>query len=154
MIVEEGDAGFGGALDHDALNGGAGAVAARVEDSGSAVSALPPEGDGALGRVEGNAEFDERADMGGGFLDEHLDGGGVAEAGAGAEGVFAVLGGTVAGADGGGDAALGAGAVGLGDRPFAQDADGSVLRREEGGVQPGDPGAQDEVVVRHAAPRG
>ena len=60
----------------------------------------------------------------------------------------------VVGADGRGDAALRVLRVALVDAALGEDADGAVLAREQGGVEPGDAGADDDVVeaLGHGVP--
>jgi hypothetical protein len=74
--------------------------------------------------VEGDAEADEVADAGGAFGAEDFDGGRVAEAGAGGEGIGDVVGDGVVGEHGCGDAALGPAGVGLGECGLGDEGDG------------------------------
>ena len=77
--------------------------------------------------VEGHAELDEVADAGWAFGAEDFDGGGVAEAGAGAEGVGDVLGDGVVCGHGGGDATLGPAGVGVGESSLGDEGDVCTL---------------------------
>ena len=145
--VAQRDAGFAQAPHQDGFNGVAGAVAAGMQDARARVRALAAEGDGALGGVEGDSEFGEAADPVGRFPYENLDGGAVAEAGAGGQGVGQVLLDAVVRAHGGGDAALGVLGVGFLDGALGDDDRAAVPGGEQGGVEPGDARAQDAVVV-------
>jgi hypothetical protein len=55
--------------------------------------------------------------------------------------------GRIALADGSGDTPLGIAGVALVDGALGEDEDAAVLARLEGGEQPGDPGADDDVIV-------
>src|SRR3990172_3541032 len=126
---------------------GAGGVAAGVEDAGRGVSALAGEGDLAVLGVERDAEAHEVVDAVGGLLGEDAGGVGIDEAGAGGERVVEVLAGRIARPDRRGDAALGPARVAVVHGAFGDDEHGAVLAGEEGGVQPGYAGADDDVVV-------
>src|SRR3990172_9268082 len=129
------------------LDVGAGGVAAGVEDAGRRVRPLPCEGDLAVLGVERHAEAHEVVDAVGGLGGENAGGPGIDEAGAGGYRVVVVLLGGVAWSDGRGEATLRPARVAVVNGAFGDDEHGAVLAGEEGGVQPGDAGADDDVVV-------
>jgi len=102
--------------------------------------------------VEGDAEAYEVVDAVGGLLGEDAGGLGVDEAGAGSHGVVQVALGGVVGPDGGGDAALGKAGVAvvngaLGEDEYGAAPTGKSLAGQEGSVEAGDAGADDDVIV-------
>ena len=136
------DALFEGALDVQP-----GAVAAGVEDAGLGVRALLSERDSAVwGAVEVDAEIDQASDGGWPLGGEDFDGRFVAEPVAGADRVGGVALGVIGRGDGGGDAALGAVGIGLADGALADQADGAVLTGQQGGIEAGETGADDQEV--------
>ena len=136
------DATFEGALDVQP-----GAVAAGVEDAGLGVSALLSERDSAVwGAVEVDAEIDQALDGGRPLGGEDFDGRFVAEPVAGADRVGGVALGVIGRGDGGGDAALGAVGIRLADGSLADQADGAVLTGQQGGIEAGETGADDQEV--------
>ena len=78
------------------------------------------------------------------LLHQHLDRGGVAQRGAGGEGVLAVERRRVAGTERGGDPALGVGGGAVEQRPLGQQEHVAVLRRAPRGVQSRDAAADHE----------
>ena len=77
-----------GSGDQGPLDLGPGGGASRVDDAGLGMAALPGEGQLAAGLpVEDSTEGDQLVDPAGALVDQHPDGGRVAEVGAGLEGV-------------------------------------------------------------------
>src|SRR3990170_2742813 len=151
--VEDGDFAVLGERGEGELDVGAGGVAAGVEDAGRGVGALAGEGDLAVLGVERHAEAHEVVDAVGGLGGEDAGGLAVYEAGAGGDRVVEVLLGGVARPDGRGDAALRPARVAVVNGALGDDEHGAVLAGEEGGVQPGDAGADDDVVVALHGPK-
>ena len=129
------------------LDGGAGAVAAGVEDARVAVSGFPPECDFAAEGVEGDTVVDEVPDPGRRFFAEHPGGFFVDQAVTGRDGVGEVLGGGIERADGGGDAALGPAGVAVIDAALGEDEDGPELACFESDEEAGDAAADDDQGV-------
>ena len=133
---------FEGALDVQS-----GAVAAGVEDARLGVSALLSERDSAVwGAVEVDAALDQAPDGGWSLGGEDFDGRFVAEPVAGADRVGGVALRVIGGGDGGGDPALCAVGIRLADGSLADQADGAVFTGEQGGVEAGETGADDQEV--------
>src|SRR3972149_98430 len=104
---------------------------------------------GAQGPPEGHGVGDAVGGLGG----EDAGGLAVHEPGAGGDRVVEVLLGGVVRPDGRGDAALGPARVAVVNGALGDDEHGAMLAGEEGGVQPGDPGADDDVVVAFHGPK-
>src|SRR3972149_10881450 len=145
--LQDGDIAVLGQRGEGELDVGAGGVAAGVEGAGRGVRPLAGEGDLAVLGVERHAEAHEVIDAVGGLGGEDAGGLAVYEAGAGGDRVVEVLLGGVAWPDGGGDAALGPARVAVVNGALGDDEHGAVLAGEEGGVEAGDAGADDDVVV-------
>ena len=140
-----------GALEQRALDLAPGRVAV-VQDAPRAVAALAAELEAAAagaarrGRVEADAQPHQRLDDARRPLDDGLHDVGVAEAGAGDEGVLAVaLEGVVLG-EHGGDPALCPGGRGVGRGPLGHDRDPAVLCHPQRVEEPGQPAAEHEEV--------
>src|SRR5262249_8700854 len=108
---------------HDLVPGG---VAQGVDDPTVAVAAFAGEGELPALEVELRAPRNQFLDLGGGFADDVLDDGTVAQAVAGDEGVFDVVLEPVFRRQDPGDAALGVVGVTLGDAVLGDDEDGEV----------------------------
>ena len=131
----------------------------RVKDAALGVSAFTAEVQlGAAGwffaQVERHAEVDQLLDALGTFAHDELDNIPVAKPGAGFEGVFDVQFERIFRAGHAGHAALRPSGVGRGLGAFGDDGDGALIGGLERVSQPGDAGAEDDVVkFLHAAAR-
>ncbi len=147
----DGFAGFDG-VDEGLGEFFAGGVAVGVDDAGEAVTPFEAEGEvvGVAGLfVEVGAPGEEFENALGTFLDDDVDGLGVAEAGAADEGVVDVRFDAVGGLEDGGDAALGVPGVGLVEGVLGEDEDvGAFGSSGNGGAEAGDAAADDQN-VRH-----
>jgi hypothetical protein len=121
------------------------ATADGMDDPGAAVGGFLAEGDFAVDAVEGNAEANEVGYALGGVGSQDAGSVFIDEAGAGAEGVVEVEVRSVVGPYRRSDATLGVLGVGFIEAALGEDEDLAVLTGGEGGKEPGDAGAYDDV---------
>ena len=128
--------------------GGAGPVAAGVDDPGTRMRRLEPEAEPPIGAaIEAGAQGEQLVNPVRAFTCEDSDGFGVGQAVTGGQGVGRMLAGAVAGAEGHRDAALRPGAGAVGER-FLGDHD---RRLSLGSQPPGRPEAGDARSDDHGA---
>ena len=125
----------------------AGGIAPGVQDPRHAVRALAPQGDLPVDGVEGDAPPDQAGDAVRPLPGENAHRLRTAQAGAGFQGVPLVQRCRIPGADSRRDAALGVPAVAVVNPALGHHQHAAVLGRQQRGVQPGDPAADDDVVV-------
>jgi len=135
-----------GAGEQGAADFAAGGIAMGVEDARAAVGGFASEGEFGAGAIEFGAPFDELGDVFGAFFDEESDGGGIAEAIAGVDGVLFVEADFVFIAEGDGDAALGPGGGGIAEVGFGEDEDAAGLAEFDGGAYASYAGTDDGVI--------
>ena len=141
--------------DQGGLDGGAGRVAAGVQHARPRMRGFEPAGDPGFIPVEVDAEADEVPHPGGTLRAQHPDGGGIAEARPGPQGVDHMGFHRVVGEHRRGDATLGVPGVAVRQGRLGHQGDGVAgVGRPDGGDQSGQAAADDEDVGHFRRPGG
>ena len=153
VLVELHAAAHTGRLGQRAGDLAAGGVATGMQDAADRVRALPAEHDLAVLAVEPGTDLDQLPDPVGALVDEHPDGLGIAQPGAGVDRVLEVQLGGVGLTEGRGDAALGEEGRRVIQAGLGQQTDAPATGGGDGGRQAGYAAAQHQDVELAAQQR-